>query len=142
MEIWSSRRIFFNPSFLGSKNDFCPDDQISTWLISATFKYFLMIFGAKDIYFLQKFRKSTSGQHLGIICCLNIALKTIQKSHFCDLFWCNKTFKTKNQYITLKPRGDKFVWIFYATSHFRNDSGAPSSLFIMSKRDHNISNFF
>ena len=42
----------------------------------------IMIHGAKDIYFLQKFRKSTFGQHLGNTCCLNVALKALlrQKS--------------------------------------------------------------
>ena len=34
-----------------------------------------MIFGAKHIYILWKIWKSTFGQHLGNICCLNVALK-------------------------------------------------------------------
>ena len=53
-------------------------------LISASFEDNLLVFGAKDIYILQKFRKSTFGQHLGNTCCLNIALRITQKVNFCE----------------------------------------------------------
>ena len=53
------------------------------WAISASFKYFLMVFGAKHIYFLCKIWKSTFGQHLGNICCLNVALKSLVRQKMC-----------------------------------------------------------
>ena len=40
-------------------------------------------FGAKAIYFLRKIRWATLGQHLGKICCLNVALKIRMKIRFC-----------------------------------------------------------
>ena len=69
-----------------SKNDFHPDDQISTRAIFASFWPFTMIYGAKDIYFSWKNHWATFGQHLGNICCLNVALNITRKIHFCDFF--------------------------------------------------------
>ena len=63
--------------------------KTSNKLISMGFKDNILIHGAKDIFFLQKFRKSTFGQHLGNICCLNVALKALlrQKMSKTEFFY-------------------------------------------------------
>ena len=47
-----------------------------------SFRDITMIHGAKNIYFLQKFQKSTIDQHLGNVCCLNVALKALLRQTF------------------------------------------------------------
>ena len=92
VEIWSSGwKSFFDQKvwpnhIFGSKNDFHPDDQISTRTRFASFWPIPMIHGAKDIYFLWKNHWATFGQHLGNICCLNVALIITIKIRFCDFF--------------------------------------------------------
>ena len=81
-----------NFEFFGSKNDFRPDDHISTWRIFASYWPFPMDFGAKDICFLWKNSSTSFIQHLVNTCCLNGVLKINRKLVFAFFFWCNKTF--------------------------------------------------
>ena len=84
--VWSPIIHFhsvFDPFFEFRLKEYTPPKKFDvfhktlTRAIFLSFDSFYMIHGAKDIYFLWKFWKSTFGQHLGNICCLHVALTAL-----------------------------------------------------------------